>query len=133
MAFQKCSIRGLVGVAFGLDFASEDETTPAAVLAQTFHHKGDQLFGDDQVARRVPEASGAELPEELVGQLDAFGDRDRWARHWHTPLCKQRELLYFNSLLTPVNTWLHGVAVATRKRQKKDRPKPPDGDIATHK
>jgi hypothetical protein len=41
----------------------------SAVRPETFHHKRKKLLGDDQVARRVPEAPVLELIVEVLSQF----------------------------------------------------------------
>jgi hypothetical protein len=42
------------------------------VLAQALHHKWDQVLGDDEIARTVPEATGAKFTIKAVGQRQPF-------------------------------------------------------------
>src|SRR5207245_2744014 len=62
----------------------------AAVLAQTLHHQGYQLLGDNQIAWAVPKAHRVKFDVKLPGKFQSLvlGERSRarrclvcWYRH----------------------------------------------------
>lgn len=45
----------------------QNKPAPTAVLAQTLHDEWDQVLGDDEIARTVPEAAGVKFAIKTIG------------------------------------------------------------------
>jgi hypothetical protein len=72
-AFQKFSPRNPIGRPIRLEFSGQYETATAAVIAQTFGHKGDEIFGDGQIASTMPEALRMERIKKISSQIQSRG------------------------------------------------------------